>query len=80
MFFYVQEIITIGKSTPGCTDFTDLLHSNADPIKQQKFDTKEQVCLIPFSSGTTGVPKGVLLTHYNMINLVQAMRWVFHSM
>lgn len=27
----------------------------------------DDVCLIPFSSGTTGLPKGVMLTHRNLI-------------
>ena len=28
---------------------------------------KERTALIPFSSGTTGVPKGVELTHFGLI-------------
>lgn len=39
----------------------DLPNSNAD-----------DVCLIPYSSGTTGMPKGVMLTHKNLVtNLKQ---------
>lgn len=28
----------------------------------------DEVCLIPYSSGTTGMPKGVMLTHKNLVS------------
>ncbi len=32
----------------------------------------EEVVVLPYSSGTTGPPKGVALTHYNMVaNMAQ---------
>jgi acyl-CoA synthetase (AMP-forming)/AMP-acid ligase II len=37
-----------------------------------KIDVKEDVVVIPYSSGTTGMSKGVLLTHYNLVaNMLQ---------
>ncbi len=32
-----------------------------------QFDPQEEVAVIPYSSGTTGSPKGVLLTHANLV-------------
>jgi acyl-CoA synthetase (AMP-forming)/AMP-acid ligase II len=30
------------------------------------FDAREDIAVLPYSSGTTGFPKGVMLTHYNV--------------
>ncbi len=30
-------------------------------------DAREDVVYLPYSSGTTGLPKGVMLTHYNLM-------------
>lgn len=39
-----------------------------------KVDIKDQVALIVCSSGTTGMPKGVLLTQENLMSVVQSYR------
>lgn len=49
-----------------------MLTDDQDPaqFKKVKIDVHEDVCVLPFSSGTTGVPKGVMLTHHNMVGNV----------
>ncbi len=38
--------------------------------------TPEDVCLIQYTGGTTGLPKGTLLTHQNIVaNVTQARQW-----
>ena len=65
----VTDIFVIGDAPDGMGSFTDLL---AAPIEQVDVDPNEQIVVLPYSSGTTGFPKGVMLTHRNLVaNLVQ---------
>ena len=64
----IEEIVVIG---PGeATPFTSLF---GEPIDGQvPIDLKRDVAVLPYSSGTTGFPKGVMLTHHNLVaNLEQ---------
>jgi 4-coumarate--CoA ligase len=38
-------------------------------------DPFTDVCVLPYSSGTTGVPKGVMLTHHNMVANICQTAW-----
>jgi acyl-CoA synthetase (AMP-forming)/AMP-acid ligase II len=64
----VSEIFVIG---PGdATPFTSLF---GEPLTSQvPVPLQEHVVVLPYSSGTTGFPKGVMLTHHNLVaNLAQ---------
>ncbi len=66
----VEEIFVLGESE-GATPFMALLQNNA-PVPQVEIDPKNDLVVLPYSSGTTGLPKGVMLTHYNLVaNLSQ---------
>ncbi|KAL7629444.1 hypothetical protein AAE478_000964 [Parahypoxylon ruwenzoriense] len=56
--------------------FTDIRASPSSPssllLRRPRLDVRKDVSFIVYSSGTTGLPKGVQLTHYNIAaNLVQ---------
>lgn len=44
------------------------------PLPITNFDVYNDLCVLPFSSGTTGIPKGVMLTHFNIVaNVCQGL-------
>ncbi|KAG1714222.1 Luciferin 4-monooxygenase [Nymphon striatum] len=56
-----------------CVSFKELLLDDGSLFKiHSDINVKEDVAFIMYSSGTTGLPKGAMLTHYNIVaNLLQ---------
>ncbi|TPG67834.1 AMP-binding protein [Brevibacillus laterosporus] len=71
---HLRRVIYIGeKRQPGMYLFTDLYQlaeqvTEAEQIDRQKTLQPDQVVNMQYTSGTTGFPKGVMLSHYNIIN------------
>ncbi|MFH9430560.1 4-coumarate--CoA ligase family protein [Streptomyces sp. NPDC017615] len=66
----IREILVCDQA-PGHRSLTDLLTTGA-PEPDVTVDPAEDVAALPYSSGTTGTPKGVMLTHRQIAtNLAQ---------
>jgi len=70
----VREVFGLGETdgADGLTSFSTLLdyQGKAAPVE---INPRQDVAALPYSSGTTGRPKGVMLTHYNLVAMLRQL-------
>lgn len=70
---FLRHIITIDSKQPGCLTWEEAL-ALAERVPRAEVErralavSRHDVCNIQYTSGTTGFPKGVMLTHYSVVN------------
>jgi acyl-CoA synthetase (AMP-forming)/AMP-acid ligase II len=61
----VEEVFVLGQAE-GATPFAALMEAGDTP-PEVDIDPADDLVVLPYSSGTTGVNKGVMLTHRNLV-------------
>lgn len=67
----------IGKlEVPDTLDMAALIKDHPEPPPYVPIDPKEDLAHLAYTGGTTGVPKAVMLTHFNVVaNVLQVSHW-----
>ncbi len=70
---FLRNIITVGFKQKGCLTWKQAVDRYEDvPVSELRRMAaavdRNDVCNMQYTSGTTGFPKGVMLTHYNVVN------------
>ncbi len=70
---FLRNVITVGFRQKGCLTFDEAMDRSSmvpiEEIHRMSANVRvNDVCNMQYTSGTTGFPKGVMLTHYNVVN------------
>ena len=70
---FLRNVITVGFNMDGCLEWKDFMKRSSlvpqEEVRRRASEVKsDDVCNMQYTSGTTGFPKGVMLTHGNIVN------------
>ena len=65
------------KDVPGTYSFRKLIADHEPEVPEVEIDPTEDLAVLAFTGGSTGVPKGVMITHYNRLSsILQGLPWM----
>lgn len=70
---FLRNIVTVGFKMKGCLEWEEMMERSSlvprEEVLRRAAQVKpDDVCNMQYTSGTTGFPKGVMLTHRNIVN------------
>lgn len=72
----LQNVVIVGADLGGETIFWSSLLEESSPSLRAENCGFDDLCQLQYTAGTTGLPKGAMLTHGNWMAAVEAERWV----
>ena len=63
----LRHVYTTGQPAAGAVPLTGLFRAGTASYPKPEQSSERTLAALPYSSGTTGLPKGVMLSHYNLI-------------
>ncbi|MHA1276907.1 MAG: long-chain-fatty-acid--CoA ligase [Candidatus Helarchaeota archaeon] len=76
VFDYVPNALREPPEISGTKQFVNLVNKTKPHLPKFKIDPKETIAVLQYTGGTTGLPKGAMLTHHNLLsNCIATCIW-----
>ncbi|MHA2207373.1 MAG: long-chain-fatty-acid--CoA ligase, partial [Candidatus Thorarchaeota archaeon] len=81
VFDYVPNAVREPPELAGTMQFVNLVNNTEPNPPKFEIDPKETLAILQYTGGTTGLPKGAMLTHYNLVsNCIATYTWTASEM